>query len=283
MAAPAPGASGRPGGWLGAVLYLPVLMAAGWLLVRPLAALAPGLRPDQVNLAGTVVAFVLLLATLPIWLRRRWREPHPWRRLGVAAHPLPLVRALLRGLIKALLLLALVVAGLLVSGQASGGPGVSIAQGANALALMLGVGFAEELIFRGWLWEELAGGLGGNRALLTQGLIFALVHPWPLEQGWLALVALKGGLLLLGVALALQRRADGGLLWGAVGLHGGLVGGWFLLQGGLIQLSPLAPEALVGPGGASPNPIGGLLGWLGLAALLAVRRRWWRENPGSDA
>ena len=174
------------------------------------------------------------------------------------------------------------VAGLVATGQAALGPGVSLAQGANALALVFGVGFAEELIFRGWLWGELARWLGSGRALVAQAVIFSLVHPWPLEQGWFALGSLKGGLLLLGLALALQRRADGGLLWGAVGLHGGLVGGWFLLQGGLIQLSPSAPVALVGPGGASPNPIGGLLGWLGLGALLALRRRWWHQNHGAD-
>ncbi|MCP9917322.1 CPBP family intramembrane glutamic endopeptidase [Cyanobium sp. ATX 6F1] len=279
---PAPvthGGGRRPGGWLLAVGYLPLLLLSGWLLARPLALLAPGLRPDQVNLAGTLVSFALLLLTLPAWLRRRWGEPRAWRRLGVAV-PLPAaLQALLRGLLKALLLLALVCAGLLLGGAARTGPGITPAQLANALALMLGVGFAEELLFRGWLWGELALGLGGQRALLAQALIFSLVHPYPLAQGWLALLALKGGLLLLGIALALQRRSDGGVLWGAVGLHGGLVGGWFLLQGGLISLSPGAPLWLVGPGGASPNPIGGLLGWLGLAALLAVRRRWWGENP----
>jgi MYXO-CTERM domain-containing protein len=268
---------------MGSLLYLPALMAAGWLLARPLAVLAPGLRTDQVNLAGTVMAFVLLLTTLPTWLRRQWQDPHPWVRLGVAAPLGGLLRALLRGLIKAAALLVLVVAGLALAGPVHAGPGVSVGQLANGLALLLGVGFAEELIFRGWLWGELARWIGNSRALLAQALIFSLVHPWPLEQGLLALLALKGGLLLLGVALGLQRRADGGLLWGAVGLHGGLVGGWFLLQAGLIQLSPTAPIALVGPGGASPNPIGGLLGWLGLMALVVIRRRWWHQNPEDAA
>jgi MYXO-CTERM domain-containing protein len=54
------------------------------------------------------------------------------------------------------------------------------------------------------------------------------------------------------------------------------VAGWFALLAGLIELSPATPAWLVGPGGASPNPIGGVLGWLGLGALLWVRRQWWR-------
>ena len=275
MAPSPPGAAASRAWWLVSLLYLPARMAAGWLLTRPLGILAPGLRPDQVNLAGSVVALLLVLATLPSWLRRHWHEPHPWVRLGVAAPLGPLARAMVRGLLKALLLLALVVAGLALAGQVRPGPGVSIGQVVNGLALLLGVGFAEELIFRGWLWGELALWIGNGRALLAQALIFSFVHPWPLEQGLLALLALKGGLLLLGVALALQRRADGGLLWGAVGLHGGLVGGWFLLQAGLLDVLPNAPAWLAGPGGASPNPIGGLMGWLGLGGLLWVRRRWW--------
>ncbi|MEI6830821.1 MAG: CPBP family intramembrane glutamic endopeptidase [Synechococcaceae cyanobacterium ELA445] len=271
MAPSPPQAAAGRGGWLGSLLYLPALMAAGWLLARPLAVLAPGLRPDQVDLAGTVVALLLLLASLPTWLRRQWHEPHPWVRLGVAAPLGPLARAMLRGLLKALLLLALVVTGLALAGQVRAGPGISIGQLANGLALLLGVGFAEELIFRGWLWGELARWIGNGRALMAQALVFSLVHPWPLEHGLLALLALKGGLLLLGVALALQRRANRGLLWGAVGLHGGLVGGWFLLQGGMVTINTAAPVWLIGPA----NPIGGLLGWLGLGLLLLARRRWW--------
>jgi uncharacterized protein (TIGR03382 family) len=63
-----------------------------------------------------------------------------------------------------------------------------------------------------------------------------------------------------------------------VGLHGGLVGGWFLLQKGLLAIMPGAPTWLIGPGGESPNPVGGVLGWLGLGSLL-----WMRARRGADA
>jgi hypothetical protein len=48
----------------------------------------------------------------------------------------------------------------------------------------------------------------------------------------LQLLGLLAGLLLLGLALSWQRRADGGVLWGASGLHGGLVGGCCGCDGG---------------------------------------------------
>ncbi|MBM5810306.1 MAG: CPBP family intramembrane metalloprotease, partial [Cyanobacteria bacterium M_surface_9_m1_291] len=189
-------------------------------------------------------------------------------------------QALLRGLLKALLLLAPLMLLLLLLGQARWLGELGGAELANAIALVLGVGFAEELLFRGWLWGELECLVGARRALGLQAAVFALLHPWtrllnPVDLPHvLQALGLLGGLVLLGLVLALQRRADGGLLWGAVGLHGGLVGGWFALQNGLIELSPGAPAWLVGPGGANPNPIGGLIGWLGLLTLLWVRRRW---------
>ncbi len=258
--------------WSGTLLYVPLLYGLGWLLVRPLAGLAPSLRPDQVDLAGAVVALVLLLLTLPLRLRRAWGESQPWRALGVLA-PLPVVLgAFGRGLLRTLALLALVVGALLASGGARwiGPGGLDGGEVLNALALMVGVGFAEELVFRGWLWGELQHQMAPRGALLLQAAVFALVHPWS-QPGGLGAVGLLGGLLLLGLNLALVRRDDGGVLWGAVGLHGGLVGGWFALQAGLLELQPGAPPWLAGPGGSQPNPIGGLVGWIGLGGLLVLR------------
>ncbi len=263
--------------WSGTLLYVPLLYGLGWLLVRPLAGVAPGLRPDQVDLAGAVVALVLLLLTLPLRLRRVWGESQPWRALGVLA-PLPVaLGAFGRGLLRTLALLALVVGALLASGSARwiGPGGLDGGEVLNALALMVGVGFAEELVFRGWLWGELQHQMAPRGALLLQAAVFALVHPWS-QPGGLGAVGLLGGLLLLGLNLALVRRDDGGVLWGAVGLHGGLVGGWFALQAGLLELLPGAPPWLAGPGGTQPNPIGGLVGWIGLGGLLVLRR--WRKT-----
>ncbi|MFN7900141.1 MAG: hypothetical protein ACK5N0_10845, partial [Synechococcaceae cyanobacterium] len=103
------------------------------------------------------------------------------------------------------------------------------------------------------------------------GLLWPQLRP---DQVELAGAGLARALLLLGLALGLQRRADGGLLWGAIGLHGGLVGGWFALTAGLLQISPAAPTWLAGAGSPNPNPIGGLLGWLGLGSLLWLRRTY---------
>lgn len=263
--------------WWGTLLYVPVLYGLGWLVSRPLALLFPGWWPDQVDLAGVAIALVLLLLSLPWRLRNTWSSENPWQTLGVACAPAAGLRAFVRGLLKALLLLAGVCVVLLVGGQARWLGDLGGGQVLNALALLLGVGFAEELLFRGWLWGELERLAGPQRAIGLQAAFFALVHPWYRLSG-IEPITLLIGLVLLGLALALQRRADGGVLWGAVGLHGGLVGGWFALQAGLLQISPAAPAWLIGPGSPSPNPIGGLLGLAGLGALLWVRRRWWATS-----
>jgi membrane protease YdiL (CAAX protease family) len=270
------GSGSRRPSWAGTVLYVPLLYGGGWLTSRPLALVHPTWRADQVDLAGAVLALVLLLLTLPLRLRRAWGTDQPWRQLGLVAQAPAVLRALVRGLLKALLLLGLVSVVLLATGNARWAGELSGGAAANALALGAGVGFAEELLFRGWLLGELGSHLGTDRALVVQAVVFALVHPWYRLPGAGA-VGLLGGLVLLGLVLGLQRRADDGVLWGAIGLHGGLVGGWFALQAGLLSLSPSAPDWLSGPGGPAANPIGGLIGWLGLGLLLLARRRYWRS------
>ena len=259
--------------WWGTVLY-PAALVAVFLGCQLLLSLL-GVEEGQRAAIAALPAVAALLISLPLRLQQAWGVSQPWRVLGVLA-PLPAVgRALLRGVLKAVLLLALVLLGLALAGQLRWNPQLSLPLLLNGLLLGLGVGFAEELLFRGWLLGELSLLLGAQRALWLQAALFSLVHT-RFNLPPLLLLGLLGGLLLLGLALGLQRRADGGLLWGAIGLHGGLVGGWFLLQQGVVAVNPAAPAWLLGPA----NPIGGLLGWLGLALLLLARRRWWNGANG---
>ena len=259
--------------WLPTVLFIPLLYAIGWLAAVPLTLL--GLPMDQLSLTGTVLSFALFLLVLPRWAALRWSESRPWAALGIYGanpqeQPAP-AAALLKGLLIAAGLLMVITSVVLIDGSGNWRGEVDATQLTNAVLLCLGVGFAEELIFRSWLWTELQEMIGSRRAAWAQAGIFSLVHT-RFNLGLGAMGGLLIGLFLLGMVLARQRQSDRGSLWGCIGLHGGLVAGWFLLQNGLLQLSPNAPPWLVGPGGHSPNPLGGLIGILSLLILLLIQR-----------
>ena len=259
--------------WLPTVLFIPLLYALGWLAAVPLTLL--GLPTDQLSLTGTVLSFVLFLLVMPRWAALRWSEPRPWAALGIRGakpqeQPAP-AAALLKGLLIAAGLLMVITSVVLIDGSGNWRGEVDATQLTNAVLLCLGVGFAEELIFRSWLWTELQEMIGSRRAALAQASIFSLVHT-RFNLGLGAMGGLLIGLFLLGMVLARQRQSDRGSLWGCIGLHGGLVAGWFLIQNGLLQLSPNAPSWLVGPGGHSPNPLGGLVGIISLLILLLIQR-----------
>ncbi|MDC3011545.1 CPBP family intramembrane metalloprotease [Synechococcus sp. AH-736-G21] len=259
--------------WLPTVLFIPLLYALGWLAALPLTLL--GLPTDQLSLTGTVLSFVLFLALMHRWVAVRWSAEKPWAALGICRanpqeQPTP-AAALLKGLLIAAGLLTVITSVVLLEGSGDWRGEVDATQLTNGVLLCLGVGFAEELIFRGWLWAELNQMLGSRRGAVAQASIFSLVHT-RFNLGLGAMSGLLVGLFLLGMVLARQRQSDRGSLWGCIGLHGGLVAGWFLLQSGLLELSPNAPPWVVGPGGNSPNPLGGLIGIITLLILLLIQR-----------
>ena len=259
--------------WLPTVLFIPLLYALGWLAALPLTLL--GLPTDQLSLTGTVLTFVLFLALMHRWVAVRWSAEKPWAALGICRanpqeQPTP-AAALLKGLLIAAGLLTVITSVVLLEGSGDWRGEVDATQLTNAVLLCLGVGFAEELIFRGWLWAELNQMLGSRRGAVAQASIFSLVHT-RFNLGLGAMSGLLVGLFLLGMVLARQRQSDRGSLWSCIGLHGGLVAGWFLLQSGLLELSPNAPSWVVGPGGNAPNPLGGAVGLISLLILLLIQR-----------
>mgnify|MGYP001238508544 CR=1 FL=1 len=129
----------------------------------------------------------------------------------------------------------------------------------NAIFLLIGVGFAEELVFRGWLLEELKNQFGLKKAILAQASIFSAVHIG-FDLPFLEMIGILTGLFFLGILLSLVRLNDNNSLWGCIGLHGGLVGLWFLTNNELLAISKDSPKWLVGQGLINTNPLGGIFG-----------------------
>ena len=255
-----------------AITLIPALYGLGWLLAQPIGQVMPDASGSQISLIGTVITFVLFILVLPGWVRLRWNSRQPWLALGLRSRrdEASSGTCLLRGLLRSAGLLALICLPLLLGSWGRWLGELTAADALNALLLFLGLGLAEELVFRGWLWGELNALSGPRTAVIGQAAIFSLAHT-RFDQGVFPMLGLLTGLLLLGLILAVQRRLDGGSLWGCIGIHGGLVGGWFALRSGVLQISPSAPVWLIGPGGVHANPLGGLVGIIALCVLL------WRQ------
>ena len=251
--------------WWGTLLYPSALVALFLGLEGALALLGVPINL-QASLAA-LPAVAALLLSLPARLRRAWGEGHPWQRLGVRVPKALGLPCLGQGLLIALTLLLLELLALLLFGELEWRFNLTPPFLLNALVLGLGVGFAEELLFRGWLMGELSLLLGQQRAVWLQASLFSLVHtrfnlPGPL------LLELLLGLLMLGLVLGRQRLQNQGSLWGTVGLHGGLVAGWFVLSQGLLDLRQVDPLWVLAPS----NPVGGLVGLLGLGLVLLMQQ-----------
>ena len=140
-------------------------------------------------------------------------------------------------------------------------------QGAIAIGLLtsIGVGFAEEMLFRGWILSELERDYSPKTALIAASLFFAILHfIKPLDviiATWSQFV----GLVILGVALVLARRRCEGRLGIAIGLHGGLVWCYYIVNTTrLLKPTGNVPEWVTGLNG---NPLAGLMGIIFLSAI----------------
>ena len=136
----------------------------------------------------------------------------------------------------------------------------------------MGIVFAEEIIFRGWLMEEMVLLFGLRKGMIFQSTIFSLAH-YRSDIGLLALIHFLTGLFLFGIVLTLRRIIDRGSLWGCIGLHGGLVGIWYLLDSGMVRFSIDTPYFLLGPSKDMVNPIGSVLGITILLITIFFQRR----------
>lgn len=138
------------------------------------------------------------------------------------------------------------------------------------LGLGLGVSLIEELIFRGFLFNQFLQDYSVWVAAAIASLIFALLHlVW---EGRTTIPQLPG-LWLMGMVLVLARSVDGGSLGLAWGLHAGWVWGIASLDSAPVLVNTSkAPTWVTGLG---QKPLAGLLGTLlllGTGAILAAFR-----------
>ena len=139
----------------------------------------------------------------------------------------------------------------------------------EGLVIALAYGWAEELLFRGWLLDELQRDYP-IKAVWINAILYALLHFIKPLPEILRTLAQFPALLLLGLALVWAKRYRRGRLGLPIGLHAGLIWGYYIINvGELVQYSGRVPDWITG---VDKNPLAGIFGLL-LLGLIALGMR----------
>ncbi|MFY0609619.1 MAG: CPBP family intramembrane metalloprotease [Candidatus Atelocyanobacterium thalassa] len=140
----------------------------------------------------------------------------------------------------------------------------------EGLLSAFGIAFAEELFFRGWLLEELRINYSYRTILISNSLIFATLHFLKPLQEIIRTFPQFPALFLLGIILVEAKTKHNNRLGICIGIHGGLVWGYYILNvGKIIKYTDKASSIFTG---IDNNPIAGIMGIIGLLALFFLMK-----------
>ncbi|MGK7927450.1 MAG: lysostaphin resistance A-like protein [Spirulina sp.] len=246
-------------------------LAIAWL---PLAIPLHFLLSDDANLRSIVTLGILyleFLILLRLWGEKIWQITSVFPHYGLVWHRkngIEFIKSLAIGLWMTLILFALMV----ILGWATLKPSNHlIAVIGEGLLMSVAIAFAEELLFRGWFLDELERDYSPSLALWVNALIFAAVHFLkPLEE-MIRTFPQFPGLVLLGLILVWSKRKFNNRLGSAIGLHAGLVWGYYIIGvGNLIEYRDRVSPWITG---VDRNPLAGLMGLCFLGILAVIVRR----------
>ena len=254
--------------FISTIFFIPILYGIGWALSQPL--LLFNFEKENLSLIGTIFTFLLFLFFLPYWFYIKWDISNAWVLLGITKNKL--LKNFIhfsQGILFSLVLIILILIPILKSNYIDITSEINSEVIKQTLFYILVLGFAEELFFRGWFFEELKLLFGTKTGMIGQALLYSFVHHISDTTIW-NIIGLRLGWFLLGILLSLIRRKDNGSLWKCIGIHGGLVGIWYFLNEVFIKISFQAPSYLVGPFTDNlSNPLGSLCG-IGILLILCV-------------
>jgi membrane protease YdiL (CAAX protease family) len=245
------------------VLWLPVAAPLYWLLRND---------PNLVSIVTMVILYLIFLVLVQLWGKLVYNHPNLLKRYGLvntSQNWLNLLRGFSLGL--AVCLGIFLLQGLLGWLNWQSGKDNLAQIALEAILIGLGIGLAEELFFRGWLLDELERDYTPVKAMWLNGVIFGLLHFLkPLAEIIRTLPQLPG-LIALSFILVDSKRLQQQRLGMSIGIHGGLVSGYYLINvGKLITYTQVVPDWVTGIDG---NPLAGLMGWCGLTILAWLVRK----------
>lgn len=231
------------------LLWLP-LAAPIYLLIN---------NSNLVSILTMVFLYALFIVLLRLWGKHVYQQPQILRHYGLEftrQNGVDLIRGLAMGIINILILFGVQgFLGWLVWQQ----PKVLLIKVIlEGLIVALGVGFAEELLFRGWLLDELQRDYSPRVALWTDAIAFATLHFIKPLAVIIQTLPQFPALVLLGLTQVWGKRWRRGRLGFPIGLHGGLVWGYYIINvGKLVKYSGEVPDWVTG---VNNNPLQGVMG-----------------------
>lgn len=245
------------------------------LLWLPLAAPIYLLVPDAnlVSILTIVLLYADFIFLLRVWGKNVYQQPQIFRHYGLQftrRNGIELLFGLAIGLINILFLFGIEGAlGWLVWQQ----PQIFLLKLIlEGFFVGLGVGFAEELLFRGWLLNELERDYSPSWALWIDAVTFAALHFIKPLEAIIHTLPQFPALVLLGLTQVWGKRWRRGRLGLPMGLHGGLVWGYYIINvGELIQYSGQVPDWMTG---VNNNPLQGVMG----VVLMSVLALWMQRQ-----
>jgi membrane protease YdiL (CAAX protease family) len=252
-------------------------LLAGWLPFAIPLYFSLSRQPNLATILTMGALFVVFLFLLRWWNQKIYQNPHWLKHYGLdwtRHNRINLLKGLGIGL---LLTLTLLVLESLFGWVRINPPSLFWLQViAEGLLSALGIGFAEELLFRGWLLDELERDYASKTALWINAVIFALLHFLKPVGEILRTLPSFPALILLGLILVWAKRGHSQSLGICIGLHAGLVWGYYSLNvGQIVQYTQQVSPFITGIDG---NPLAGAMG-LFLLGMLAL----WMRKPANQS
>tara|TARA_B100000131_G_scaffold222662_1_gene214214 strand:- start:1055 stop:1915 length:861 start_codon:yes stop_codon:yes gene_type:complete len=248
-----------------AFFYIPFLYIIAWLISRPI--LLFSIDKETLNSVHLALTFFLFIGLIPRWFNSRWGIKKSYEFIGLKINlqgGLPIIN-LFKGIFIAVVLIIFLLLPILFNNWFEWKGELSFIIFLNGILVGLFYGFFEEVIFRGWLQEELKILFGLKMAMIIQSLIFSLVHGYKY-------ISLSFGLFILGILLTSKKLKENGEIWTSIGIHGGLVGIWFITSS-ILDINSNAPSWIIGKEINDINPIGGTYGITLMIALIIFMNR----------
>ncbi|MFQ4143259.1 type II CAAX endopeptidase family protein [Chlorogloeopsis sp. ULAP02] len=227
--------------------------------------------PNLVTIFTMVPLAIEFLILLPFWGKYVHQQPQIFQHYGLEVtrkNGVELLRGLAIGLISILILFVLEgLLGWLVWQQSSSFLLRFVLEG---IVTALGTAFAEELFFRGWMYDELQRDYSSSVVLWATATIFAVAHFIKPLSEVIPTSPQFLGLLLLGLVLVWAKRRRRGRLGLPIGIHAGLIWGWYIINvGQLVKYSGRVPDWVTG---MNNNPLAGVMGLVFLGVLVLWMR-----------